>query len=247
MLAPGSLGNWEPRTSALFAIEFCSIMNKYGQADGLSRILCEMVQNESGAEARRRGRPRAYDPEAALQRATDAFWRTGYSGTSLDEISAATGMNRPSLRAAFGDKHTLYLKALRGYWEFKFAAMRDALKGGTLEEALMRAYEAALSIYFSGEERVRGCFVIGTAITEAVEDPEIRHIVTAGFQTLDADFEARLRLAREGGELKEDADLETLALLATATMHSIAVRARAGTPRDELRQLARKAVNVICG
>lgn len=206
-----------------------------------------MVQKESDAVARRRGRPRAYDPEAALQRATDAFWRTGYSGTSLDEISAATGMNRPSLRAAFGDKHTLYLEALRGYWDFKFATMREALEGGTLKEALMRAYEAALTIYFSGEGRVRGCFVIGTAITEAAEDPEIRRIVAAGFQMLDADFEARLRLARDGGELKVDVDLETLAVLATATMHTIAVRARAGAPRDELRQLARNAVNVICG
>ena len=70
-----------------------------------------MVQNK-GAEPRRRGRPRAYDPQAALQQATDSFWRSGYSGTSLDKIGAATGMNRPSLYAAFGDKHTLYLKAL---------------------------------------------------------------------------------------------------------------------------------------
>ena len=206
-----------------------------------------MEQKKEDAETRRRGRPRAYDPEAALQRATDTFWRTGYSGTSLDEISAATGMNRPSLRAAFGDKHALYLKALRGYWDFKFAKMREALKGGTLEEALMHAYEAALSIYFSGEDRARGCFVLGTAITEAVEDPEIRRIVTEGFQRLDADFEARLRLARVSGELREGADPQALAVLATATMHTIAIRARAGAPRDDLRTLARNAVNVICG
>ncbi len=206
-----------------------------------------MAQKETDAEARPRGRPRAYDPEAALQRATDAFWRTGYAGTSLDEISAATGMNRPSLRAAFGDKHALYLKALRGYWDFKFATMREALNGPTLEQSLMRAYEAALSIYFSGADGARGCFVVGTAITESVEDSEIRSIVTAGFKTLDADFEARLRRARETGELKADADPEALALLATAAMHTIAVRARAGGSRDELRELARKAVRVICG
>jgi len=206
-----------------------------------------MEQKREGAETKRRGRPREYDPEAALRRATDVFWKTGYAGTSLDEISAATGMNRPSLRAAFGDKHALYLKALRDYWELKFAAMREALNGRTLEEALLRAYEAALSIYFAGETRARGCFVVGTAITEAVEDPEIRRIVAAGFQTLDADFEARLRLAREAGELEPDADPEALAVLASATMHTIAVRARAGASRDELWRLARKAVSVICG
>jgi hypothetical protein len=156
-------------------------------------------------------------------------------------------MNRPSLRAAFGDKHALYLKALHAYWDFKFAAMREALSGRNLEEALMRAYEMALSVYFSEEDRARGCFVVGTAITEAVEDPEIRRIVAAGLQRLDADFEARFRLAREAGELKEGVDPEALAVLASATMHTIAVRARAGAPRDELRKLARKAVSVICG
>lgn len=196
---------------------------------------------------KRRGRPRAYDPDVALQRAADAFWKAGYSGTSLDDISAATGMNRPSLHAAFGDKRELYLKALRRYWELKFVAMRDALEGRSLGEALMRAYEMALSIYFSAEAGARGCFVVGTAITEALEDSEIRDIVTTGFHKLDADFEARFRLAQDTGELGKDADPETLAVLATGVMHTIALRARAGTPRNELMQLARKAVAVICG
>lgn len=157
-------------------------------------------------------------------------------------------MNRPSLRAAFGDKHAIYLKALSDYWELKLAAMREALGGGRpLEETLMSVYDAALSIYFSGDARARGCFVVGTAVTEAVEDPEIRRIVSAGLRTLDADFEARFRSARAAGELKKDADPQALATLASATMHTLAIRARAGTSRDDLRKLARKAVSVICG
>src|SRR5262252_663893 len=129
-----------------------------------------MVQKEANKEPKRRGRPRAYDPTAAIQQAIEAFWKTGYSGTSLDEISAATGMNRPSLYAAFGDKHALYLKALEGYWEVGLAAMREALAddGLTLDEALMRFYDGQLSIYFSGGGRPRGCFAVGTATTEAV-------------------------------------------------------------------------------
>jgi hypothetical protein len=67
-----------------------------------------------------------------------------------------------------------------------------------------------------------------------------------GFRMLDACFEARLRLARESGELNRDADIEALALLASATMHTIAVRARAGACRSDLRKLALKAVGVIC-
>jgi TetR/AcrR family transcriptional regulator, copper-responsive repressor len=207
-----------------------------------------MVQKKSSVEPRRRGRPRAYDPQEALLQVTDAFWKAGYSGTSLDEISAATGMNRPSLYAAFGDKRALYLEALAHYWELSFAAMREALgEDLPLDEALMRVYNGALSIYFSGKGRPRGCFVVGTAVTEANEDPEIRRSVAAGFRTFDADFEARFQTALEKGEIKADADPTALAVLATATMHTIAIRARAGVPRAELRELARKAVKVICG
>jgi TetR/AcrR family transcriptional regulator, copper-responsive repressor len=208
-----------------------------------------MVQKKSNEEPRRRGRPRAYDPRAALRRARDTFWETGYSATSLDEISAATGMNRPSLYAAFGDKHTLYLKALEHYWQLAFVAMREALAGDDrgLDEALMRVYDGQLSIYFSGDGRPRGCFAIGTATTEAVEDTEIRKALEEGLHMLDAYLEARFRTARETGELKDDADPAALAVLASATLHTIAVRARAGVPRAELREIARKAVSVICG
>jgi AcrR family transcriptional regulator len=199
-------------------------------------------------EKKPRGRPRAYEPQIALQQATDAFWKGGYSGTSLDDISAATGMNRPSLRAAFGDKHAIYLMALNEYWATHFAAMHEALGGDqALDKALLGVYDAVLSIYFSGGgDGARGCFAVGTAVTEAVNDPEIRTIVAAGFHMLDADFEARLQLAREAGELKADADPSALAVLASATMHTIAIRARAGTSRDDLWKLALKAVSVIC-
>jgi TetR/AcrR family transcriptional regulator, copper-responsive repressor len=208
----------------------------------------EMARTKSETEPARRGRPRAYDAEAALKRATDEFWQTGYSGTSLDSIAAATGMNPPSLYAAFGNKRAIYLKALSGYWELALTATREALaEDRPLREALMLAYEAALSIYFSGKGRTRGCFVVGTAVTEAVDDPDIRKSLAAGLRATDADFEARLRLAREKGELKHGADPEALAVLASATMHTIAIRARAGVPRSELREIAQKAVNVICG
>jgi TetR/AcrR family transcriptional regulator, copper-responsive repressor len=207
-----------------------------------------MPRKNSESEAPRRGRPRAYDAKTALKQATDSFWKTGYSGTSLDSISAATGMNPPSLYAAFGNKRALYLEALAHYWELSLAATREALaEDRPLGESLMLAYDAALSIYFSGKGSARGCFVIGTAVTETVEDAEIRKSVAAGLRAIDADFEACFRAASDRGELKGDADPAALAILASATMHSIAIRARAGTPRAELREIARKAVSVICG
>ncbi|TWB60664.1 TetR/AcrR family transcriptional regulator [Nitrospirillum viridazoti] len=207
-----------------------------------------MVQISNDDEPKRRGRPRAYDPQAALLRAMDAFWKSGYSGTSLDDLSAATGMNRPSLYAAFGDKRSLYLKALAHYWQVALGAMHaDLAEDRPLADSLMRAYEGALAIYFSGEDRARGCFVVSTAVTEAVEDAEIREGLMTGFLAFDADFEARFRAAQRNGELRDDADPAALAVIATGVMHTIAIRARSGATRAALEELARKAVRALCG
>src|SRR5262245_12046813 len=140
-----------------------------------------MVQKEP----KQRGRPRTYDPEVALARVTESFWQAGYSGTSLDDLSAATGMNRPSLYGAFGDKRDLYLKAVARYWELSRAAMREALAyDRPLREALQSLYRKALSMYLSGKSP-RGCFAIGTATTEAVGDPKIRASLAEGFHMID--------------------------------------------------------------
>ncbi|MBD9564052.1 TetR/AcrR family transcriptional regulator [Pseudomonas sp. PDM09] len=207
-----------------------------------------MAQNKT-TEGKGRGRPRAYDPQTALQQALGVFWNTGYSGASLDSIASAAGMNRPSLYAAFGDKHALYIKALDQYWETAHSAMRSALTDSslTLEQALTHFYEGQLAIYFSGDGQPRGCFAIGTATTEAVEDPEIRNVLSARLGQLDADLEARLQTAIDAGELKPGTDLAALAVLASSLLHSISIRARAGKSREELSGLARNAVNVICG
>jgi TetR/AcrR family transcriptional regulator, copper-responsive repressor len=205
-----------------------------------------MVQ-KSEVGPRRRGRPRAYDPEAALAQATEAFWRAGYSGTSLDDLSESTGMNRPSLYAAFGDKREIYLKALEQYWTLGGKLMRDAFAGDhTLREALMATYGHALALYFPRGGRGRGCFAISTATTEALQEPRIRALFARGLHWLDNGFERRIRKAQEQGEVTIDADAKALAMVASATLHTIAIRARAGTPRGELETLAVSMVDLIC-
>lgn len=206
-----------------------------------------MVQKTVSSVPRPRGRPRQYDPEAALRRATEAFWKTGYAGTSLDALAAATGMNRPSLYAAFGDKHRLYLAALARYWALGRAAMEEALdEKRPLRQGLMRVYALALSLYFPAKGRPRGCFGIGTAAAEAVADAEIRTLFADGLRRFDAIFAARLRAAQKAGELRADADPAALAALAGAVLHSLALRARAGMKRADLEEMARNAVKAIC-
>jgi AcrR family transcriptional regulator len=211
-----------------------------------------MVQKlEDGASvvagSRRRGRPRAYDPEAALTRVMETFWKAGYAGTSLDDLAAATGMNRPSLYAAFGDKRALYLKALKHYWRMSARDMREVLsEEKPLRNALNDFYERAVAIYCGVPGRPPGCFSVSTAPSAAAEDEEIRIALAESVRRLDEGLEALIRAAQGRGEIKASADPAALALLGTATLHTIAIRARAGVRPDELTRMARLAVASIC-
>src|ERR1700752_4709237 len=102
---------------------------------------------------KRRGRPRAYEPDVALGRALDLFRKSGFAATSLDDLSAATGMNRPSLYGAFGDKRELYIKSYQRYREEGRAAAADIFRSQMpIRQRLARIYAIALDIYLSGED-----------------------------------------------------------------------------------------------
>jgi TetR/AcrR family transcriptional regulator, copper-responsive repressor len=207
-----------------------------------------MVQKDSRAVSvppKRRGRPRAYDPQVAIARAAEVFWKAGYAGTSLDDLVAATGMNRPSLYAAFGDKRDLYLKTLEYYRDEGRALAREALANApTLRVFLKRFYDNALDLYLAGGPR--GCFSIGTAATVAAVDDRVREFLADSMRTTDAFLRHQVEKARERGEIPRAADPAALAYLATATLHTLAIRSRAGLSRKELDALVKAAIDVIC-
>lgn len=198
-------------------------------------------------DTKRRGRPRAYDADLALERALGTFWDQGFAATSLDELSAATGMNRPSLYGAFGDKQALYMAAFDRYRAAAMAGLAQAMDDHPLREGLARVYRAALSLYLSGEAGGRGCFMIGTTAAEAVSRPPMRAALAAALHDIDAAFADRFRRAVETGEMPAHRDPERLARMAAAVLHSMAVRARAGATRDALETIAADAVDLICG
>jgi len=196
---------------------------------------------------RTRGRPRQYNPERALAKAADAFWKQGYAATSLDDLVAATGMNRPSLYAAFGDKRDLYLNTLKRYQQQSRAiGAQITADDPPLRVFLSRFYEAALDIYLESGDGVRGCYSISTAPTQAATDPAVRDFLAASIAGTDTFVAKQIEQARARGEVPSEADPHALAQLATAALHTIAIRARVGVPRKQLRAVAAAAIDVIC-
>lgn len=202
-----------------------------------------MVQN---SEPKRRGRPPAYDADLALARALETFWTGGFAATSLDDLSAATGMNRPSLYGAFGDKRALFLKALMSYRaRGEGIAARLSQQDGSLRQILEQVYAAALDIYLSGNVGGRGCFLTGAALAGAVLDVEVRDALLAGLEELDRSFVALFRKGQRRGEVAPEADPEALGLMASAILHTLSVRARAGAPRSVLERVAASGTDTL--
>lgn len=202
-----------------------------------------MIQKVQG----KRGRPPAYDRDIALTSALNLFWERGYAATSLDDLSRAMDMNRPSIYAAFGDKQALYRQALDHYRARVRVAMKVVLdEGRPLRDALQDFYERAIEMYLSGEGSGRGCFIIGTALTEAVANAELRTSLAEGFRGMDRLVSARIALGKQRGEVDADANPEELGKIAVAILYLLAIQARTGATRKSLRITMNAALNSIC-
>jgi AcrR family transcriptional regulator len=203
-----------------------------------------MVQKQAGKP---RGRPREYDPEKALARATEAFWDNGFAGTSLDDLSARMGMNRPSMYAAFGDKEALYLGTLESYIAGRHATIQAVLGSGVpLAEALRSLYRRMIDRFLEGQRGARGCYLLATAVTEAVGNPRVRERLADAQRDIDRLYREAFANAQARGEIESQADPATLAMLASAVGHTLALRARGGQPRARLLALADSAAEFIC-
>jgi TetR/AcrR family transcriptional regulator, copper-responsive repressor len=177
-----------------------------------------------------------------------AFWRSGYAGTSLDDLTASTEMNRPSLYAAFGDKQALYLKTIERYTASAAAAVAEELaRDCSIADALRTIYRRALDLYQAGHPSPRGCYMSSTASVAALDTPEVRAALLASHQAFDRLLAARFAVARDRGELPRDSDPELLGALAGGVIHTLSLRARAGETRKRLDQIADAAVAQLCG
>lgn len=192
----------------------------------------------------RRGRPRAYDRDEVVDKAQALFWRDGASGVSIDALSAATGLHKPSLYAAFGGKPGLYLASLDAYIERGAPDLSGALSTKPLSAALRAFFEADLEVFCAGGAH-RGCFLIGTAIDAAAEDAQVRERVEGVFAGLRRTLRARLEEAVADGDLGENPSLDALLEIVFGTHVAIAVAARAGSPKAELRKRYESVVRLF--
>ncbi len=159
-------------------------------------------------EKRSVGRPRGFDEEQALEAAMDAFWEKGYEATSFADLCAATGLHKGSLYQAFGDKHTLFLKALQHYADREF---RETAAVAFQHESPLRCIRAVVQNVCSHTIEGRGCLMINSVVELAPHDPAVEKAVQAEGERRLRVLSDLLHKAQQAGEIRAELDPNMLA------------------------------------
>lgn len=202
-------------------------------------------RSTKSAAAPRRGRPRQFDYDAALDAALRTFWQRGFTGTSVDHLTDAMRLNRPSLYAAFGNKDAAYAAAIDRYSSTTGRDYVAALNRPATLRAGLTAFFAAVVDVVTGRHGPTGCPIACTLPAEAGSSPAARRQLARAFTDIDAAVATRLRRARADGELRASADVNALAQLIAGTMFAMSIRGRSGAPRRELTRIARTLIDLV--
>ena len=182
------------------------------------------------------GRPRNFDPEKALEKALRVFWRRGYEGASLPELTKAMGINRPSMYATFGNKEQLFKKAVDRYCEEPTTHLAECLAAPTVREVAERLIRGAAE-RLGCPKSPRGCLVLQAALACGKESESIRRDLIARRAEQERAICERFSQAR-AGELPKGVDGDALGRYVFTVMQGLAVQAASGATGEELLSIA---------
>ena len=193
-----------------------------------------------------KGRPREFDLDEALAAALRVFWQRGYEAASMAELTAAMGITKPSLYAAFGNKESLFKKALDLYEREKLAYMRTALDAPTSRGVAERLLAGALEMQISACTP-RGCLGVISSVACSPEAESIREDVLARRRSSLAALVARFEQAERDGDLSTGIEPESLARYLIAILQGLSVQAGSGAGAADLKALVETALQIWPG
>jgi TetR/AcrR family transcriptional repressor of nem operon len=175
-----------------------------------------------------RGRPRSFDTEAAVERAMGVFWSRGYHATALPDLLRATKLSRGSLYAAFGDKHSLFLRALDRYIADALTRLDIELDSRGDPVDGLRTYLAGYVDRMSGAKGRRGCLLVATAMELAGQDAEVARRIASFFKAMEARVADALSRAKAAGKLADGVEPSSAARIFVCFVEGLRVVAKTG-------------------
>ncbi|MEO9530132.1 TetR/AcrR family transcriptional regulator [Roseibium sp.] len=193
-----------------------------------------------------RGRPRKIDPSDALHDVMIAFWQNGYAATSMTDLSEASGMAKPGLYAAFGDKEALFEKALMHYFHAYGGPIFEKLGpgGGHVVDDL-RAFFGAVADLTLDETTPTGCFLVNTVIDSRYGSERHKEVVQGLVESRLEAIRTRLLKAVAAGDVPADAEIDRLAIFLDGQFSAIAILGRSGISEPDMKAFIDTCLGVI--
>lgn len=190
------------------------------------------------------GRPREFDVDRALDAALKVFWQKGFDGASLLDLTAAMGINRPSLYAAFGNKESLFRKAIERYVEQAAVHLDEALAEPTARGAVASLWAGNIDLA-TEKGNPRGCFLVQSALACGDEADCLRKEVAKRRGHLEAALRKRFQRAVAEGDLPGDCVPADLARFVASVTHGLAIQAAGGAAAGDLHRVAQIALRAL--
>lgn len=189
-----------------------------------------------------RGRPRSFDKEAALDRAMEVFWRLGYEGASMADLTAAMGIASPSLYAAFGSKEALFRLALEHYSATEGREIWGGVEQAGSAHDAVRSYLMDTARVFTRRSKPAGCLIVLSALHPAERSDTVRQTLIAMRERTVENLRARLRQGVATGEIAAQANLDAIARYYVTVQQGMSIQARDGASRRDLETVAQAAL-----
>jgi AcrR family transcriptional regulator len=183
------------------------------------------------------GRPREFDLENALDRALLVFWRNGYEGASIADLTDAMGINPPSLYAAFGNKEGLFRKVVDRYIE-RYAGFWEVARAAPTARAMVEHLLHASVDFVTDESNPRGCLMVRGAMACSEAANKIRDELVTRRATGEAMLRERFERAIGTSEMPPELDPADYARYIMTVLEGLSVQAAGGASREDLRKVA---------
>ncbi|HUN61912.1 MAG TPA: TetR/AcrR family transcriptional regulator [Candidatus Sulfotelmatobacter sp.] len=187
------------------------------------------------------GRPISFDKEAALEAAMLLFWKRGYEGTSMADLTQVMGLNPSSIYAAFGDKHALFSLAVKRYMDSRAQYAIKALKEPTLEKVIRALFNNTVA-FLTTAGHPPTCMTLAGAMGCSVDATPARDLLTAIRKQNQVAIRKRLLQARNSGELSEDVNVDDYTRYLSSILAGLSVQAANGSTKAELKRTAEMAL-----
>jgi len=190
------------------------------------------------------GRPREFDAETALDQAMEVFWRHGYEGATIAELTEAMGINPPSLYACFGNKEGLLKAALDRYTKLRNIWMNEVVAAPTARDVAERML-MGIADRQTDPANPPGCLLVQGGIACGSGSENVPFELAARRAENEDQLRERFVRAKAEGDLKPTSDPAALARYVSAVSVGMGVMASSGSDREALRQVASVAVQAV--